>query len=125
MHRVLKSGVALLLVVAILFGVGYWYHTVLAVCDVPLTYRIGTIDPRFNITEGEVRNAVSSAESLWEDGTDRNLFTYDPEGEIVVNFVYDERQASADAQKEFEKTLEKKEGVSDSVRTEYEVLEKK
>jgi archaellum component FlaC len=108
-----------------LLGMGYWYRTVLAVCDVPMTYRIGTIDSRFNIGEGEVRNAISSAESLWEDGTDRNLFTYDPEGEIVVNFVYDERQQSADAQKQYEKTLEKKEGVSDSVRSEYENLVKK
>ncbi len=111
-----------LLTLIFIGSIGYWYQTVLAVCDVPLTYRIGTIDERFAIKEDEVRNAISSAESLWEDGTDRNLFTYDPKGEVVINFVYDDRQAAVDAEKKLEATLQKKETVSDSVRTEYETL---
>ena len=121
----MKYGLSILFVVAIFFGLGYWYQTVLAVCDVPITYRIGDIDARFNLSTEEVRNAVSTAESLWEDGTDRNLFTYDPNGELVVKFVYDERQASTEAQVVLEETLAKKENVSESVRTEYETLVKK
>ncbi len=114
-----------LIVALFLGGVGYWYHTVLAVCDVPVTYRIGSVDERFSIKDDEVRNAISTAESLWEDGTDRNLFTYDPQGEVVIHFVYDDRQAAVDSAKRFETTLEKKETVSDSVRAEYDVLVEK
>ena len=33
-------------------------------------------------------------------GTDRNLFTNEPDGKIVVNFIYDERQARADEEED-------------------------
>jgi vacuolar-type H+-ATPase subunit D/Vma8 len=120
--QVLKNGLSILLMTAILFGGGYWYYTAIAGCNVPISYQIGAVDTRFNITNDEIRNAISSAESIWEDGTDRNLFTYSPNGRLVINFVYDERQALNDAQKEFEVVLEKKEDVSESVKTEYEKL---
>ncbi len=82
------------------------------------------MDERFDISEGEVRNAISSAESLWEDGTDRNLFTYDAEGGLVINFIYDERQQSAEEEEELREVLDEKEGMSDSVKGEYDSLVK-
>ena len=120
--QILKNGVTVLLMTAVLFGGGYWYYTALAGCIVPIGYRIGTVDSRFDISDEEVRNAISSAESMWEDGTDRNLFTADPEGELVINFVYDERQAAAEAQQEFETILDRKENMSETVKSEYENL---
>jgi hypothetical protein len=107
---------------ALLFGGGYWYYTALAICNVPISYRIGSIDERFILTMEEAQNALSGAESLWEDGTDRNLFTQDPQGDLVVHFVYDERQRRADEEELFRATLDQKEGMSDSVRSEYESL---
>ncbi len=117
-----KRGFIITLMVAVLFSGGYWYYTALAGCNVPISYRVGEVDSRFGISDDEVRNAISAAESLWEDGTDRNLFTYDPEGELVIDFVYDERQAQTDAQVEFEEILESKESMSESVKGQYEKL---
>lgn len=118
----MRTSLSILLVVAILFGGGYWYHIVLAVCDVPITYRIGTVDERFKLTEDEIRTALSDAESLWEDGTDRNLMSYDPAGELVVNFVYDERQARTDEETALRAELEREEGMSDGIKSEYTKL---
>jgi len=108
--------------VAILFGGGYWFYVAEAVCDVPISYHIGTIDPRFNISEEEVRNAVSVGESMWEDATGRNLFTYDEKGTLAINFVFDERQEKANEEKKLLEVLEKKEGASETVHTQYETL---
>ncbi len=118
----MRIGYSVMLMVAVLFGGGYWYYTALAVCNVPISYRIGDIDERFRITQDEAQNALSTAESLWEDGTDRNLFSYDPDGDVVVNFVYDDRQRLSDEEKSFRTTLDTKEGMSGTVRSEYEKL---
>lgn len=108
--------------VAVTFGSGYWYYTANAVCDVPVAYRIGNIDPSFSISEDQVRTALSSAESLWEDATGRNLFTYDEEATLLVNFVFDERQEESNAEHELRDELDEKGTVSDSIRSEYTKL---
>ena len=109
----------MLLIVAVLFGTGYWYFEANAVCDVPIAYRIGSIDPRFNLTREEVQAAISTAESLWEDATGRNLFTFDETAKLSINFVFDDRQAEANAEHRLREELENKEGLSDRVREEY------
>lgn len=118
----MRSGFTTLLIIAVLFGTGYWYLVAEAICDVPMTYRIGTIDPRFGISEAEVRNVVSEAESMWEDATGENLFTYDTEGALAINFVFDERQEVANEQEQLEEVLDSKEAMSESVRSEYDTL---
>lgn len=65
-------------------------------CAEPLTYRIGTIDPQFGVTEGEVRAALVDVEILWEED-EHDLLAYDSEeGVVVINFVYDARQEYTD-----------------------------
>ncbi len=118
----MRKTIATVLAVALVFGGGYWYYTAFAGCDVPITYQVGSIDERFSISEDEARTAISTAESLWEDSTGRNLFTYDDDGEVVINFVYDERQERADEEEELREVLEQKEGMSDSVKAQYEKL---
>lgn len=118
----MRASLTTLLLLAVIFGSGYWYYTASAVCDVPIAYRLGTIDPRFEINIDQVRTALSSAESLWEDATGRNLFTYDEENGLPVNFIYDERQQVTDVEHELRNELDEKGGVSDSIRDEYTKL---
>lgn len=61
-------------------------------CDYPLYYSIGTLDSRFNLSLNEAIETIKSAEYLWENSSGRNLFEYSPEGELKINFIYDERQ---------------------------------
>lgn len=107
----------------VLFGSGFYlYSQVEAVCKIPLTYRIGHIDNRFDITFDEARVAIADAESVWEQATGQNLFTYDPEGELVVNFVFDDRQEFALAEVDFREQLNTAEYMNDEIRAAYEAL---
>lgn len=62
-------------------------------CAFPLAWRIVRVDPRFELSTGEVRQAFSEAASLWEQSVGRRLFVHDPESGFPVRLVYDERQA--------------------------------
>lgn len=111
-----------ILMVAVVFAGGYFYKTASAVCDVPLAYRIGVLDPDFELTQDEARSAVSDAESLWEDATGRNLFTYDDEADFTINFIFDSRQEYTEIEHELTHELEEKKYMSEKVREEYEML---
>lgn len=64
--------------------------------DKILTYRIGTVDERFGLSPREISEAVGRAASLWEKAIGYELFHERPHGEIEINLVYDERQATSE-----------------------------
>lgn len=92
---------------------GYVQVTRKGPCEVALRYTIGSIDSRFGIDSEYVKNILEEATHVWENSHGRNLFEYTTEhsptwfdtyvksyfvrGNIVVNFVYDDRQKNADA----------------------------
>ena len=67
-------------------------------CETPLTYRIGTIAPEFALSEAEVRTALAEAQAVWNDASERPLFAYAPDGDVVIHLRHDERQARSQAQ---------------------------
>lgn len=118
-----KNTLIAALILAVLTTSGYsWYQVAYSKCRVPITYRIGEIDERFNITEEEVRAALSDSESLWEDATEKNLFTFKETGEMVINFTYDERQATTEKEHQLADVLDRKAEMSESIRDNYEDL---
>ena len=119
----MRSLFTIFLLVVLFFGVSYWYNGGDSACKIPLMYKIGTIDPRFKISEKEVRNAVSIAESMWEDRTGKNLFTYADTGTLVIDFVFDNRQEKTDTATHLKDTIDTKEGMSEKVRAQYDALQ--
>ena len=61
-------------------------------CTVPITYRIGSIDPRFGISTSTLQQDLSEAAALWNTAAKKKLFALAPQGEITVNLRYDTRQ---------------------------------
>jgi len=118
----MRSGFSILLMSVLLFSGGYFYYVAQAVCPAPLEYAIGKIDPSFDLTLGDARIALSDAESIWEDATGQNLFTYNPDAKFTVNFIYDERQAYTDAEGSFKQKLDQTQSVSDTLNTTYGTL---
>lgn len=90
----------LLVTIAILTAFFLAYQKVPAVrhilsyspCDTLITYKLGSIDPRFGLTTTQVLSDTNSAAAIWNSSIQKNIFSYDPDGEITINFIYDERQ---------------------------------
>lgn len=62
-------------------------------CDTPISYSIGFIDKRFNITTDQLKTDVGNAANIWNKAEAKQLFIYDPSGKLQINMIYDERQA--------------------------------
>lgn len=113
----------LLILVAVLFGSGFWYDRIDTVCRIPVSYYIGDIDARFGTTPEEIKRIAQEAERVWENPLSAELFVFSESGKgIPINLVYDERQQTAEHEAEVRADLESKEGMSETVATQYEKL---
>jgi Matrixin len=63
-----------------------------AACDAPIRLKVGTLDPRFEVSPADLQSAIQQAGDLWGAAAHRRLFAYDPNADLAVNLVYDERQ---------------------------------
>lgn len=95
-------------------------HSDIGACDEPLTYRIGTIDSRFGLSENEVREAMQEAASLWSDATEAPVAYYSEDGGIDVEFVYDDRQKLVMGEMQFREQIESEQNRTDRLQNEYE-----
>lgn len=118
----MRKSFAVLLIVTVLFGGGYFYYIAQAVCKVPITYTLGYIDDRFNLSDEEARLALADAESAWEDATGKNLFSYEADGDLVINFTYDQRQEFVEAENELKDKLDATENISEAIGETYATL---
>lgn len=111
----------LLIVIA---GSGFFVYERISAfgCQVPFSYRIGTIDEDFGITHDKAELAVEGAEAMWEELVGAELFVYDDEADFTVNFVFDTRQQLTNDEHELREILNEKEHVSDAIRDEHNLL---
>lgn len=65
--------------------------------DTRLRYRIGHVDPRFNISPEQLQNLAQQATDIWFLGTQKQFFVYDPNAQLSINLIYDQRQADTEA----------------------------
>jgi hypothetical protein len=90
-----------------------------AVCAVPITYALGTLDEQFGLSQEDALAILGEAEAVWEGPLETELFRYDPDSRFVVNFIYDERQRFSEAEFGFRQRLGTVEQVNDGVRAQY------
>lgn len=83
------------LVTSIAVAGTFWYQSTAHICPAPLTYRLGQLDGHFTITRAEALAKIQEAEKAWEEKTGREIFQYDENGTLVVDFLFDDRQAEA------------------------------
>lgn len=118
----MRTPYAVILIFALMLGGTYWYTQVDAMCSLPLSYRIGTVDERFELSYDEARIALMEAEATWENATGQNLFRYDDEATFTINFVYDDRQALANAEEDLRQRLNETEDLNTAIDQTYAEL---
>lgn len=91
--------------------------------DTRLRYKIGEIDPRFNLTHQQLLELTEQAADIWHLGTNKELFIYDPAAQLTINLVYDERQANSQARTKELDRIEGSKSVIDKERTKLRELE--
>lgn len=74
--------------------------------DSPLHYRIAYLDPRLNISKQKMIEISQEAAAIWEQGTGKRYFVYDPKATFTVNLVFDQRQVRSMKRTENLKNLE-------------------
>lgn len=95
-----------------------------APCTQPITYSIGELDPRFNLSTSTVIEKIEKAGNLWSDSTKKNLFMYDPNGSLKINFIYDKRQSATDKLRELGYTISNDQASYDSLKSKLADLKK-
>lgn len=115
----MRSIFSLSLILTIVFSSAYIYQLAAAVCPIPLSYSIAPIDPRFGVSEALVTEAVEEAEQLWESATGRELFVAEEPADLIISFVYDDRQERVVAEASFREDLDIASQSSEAVGAEY------
>jgi len=102
----------------------------LAPCGNPITYSIGSVDPRFGLSKTALESALKEAEGIWEQPSDKNLFGYveskglpaSRQGVLTIDLVYDSRQAATDKLKTLGIRVESNEASYKTLKTRYDAL---
>ncbi|MFW1953387.1 matrixin family metalloprotease [Acinetobacter beijerinckii] len=74
--------------------------------DHRLRYRIADVDPRFKLSIEQVQEISQQATQIWKDGTGQDYFVYDPNAQLAIRLIYDERQQESEQRREHITQLE-------------------
>jgi hypothetical protein len=109
--------------VILVAGVGYFFYFEKLPCQTPIGYKIGTLDPRFGVTQSQFLQDINQASTIWGSAIDKKLFVYDPNGSLTINLVYDTRQAATQEAQTLTTAIDQTTNVADSVKQQYSALE--
>ena len=64
--------------------------------DTRLRYRIAEVDPRFKLSPEQVQSITQQATQIWKEGTGQDYFVYDPNAQLAIHLIYDQRQSDSE-----------------------------
>jgi len=92
-------------------------------CRQPIAYKIGTIDPRFKVSQADFETDIAKAASLWSSAAHKALFKYDPNGALTINLIYDDRQKLTQQENVLNSNIDAATQVAQSVKDQYKALQ--
>ncbi len=120
-----KQDVWWLLLLVVVAVYVYWYHESHRPCVAPISYKIGTIDPRFGVSQSQFLSDIDQASGIWSTAIDKPLFVYDPRGEVTINLVYDTRQQATQAESKLRTTINEKSQTAAQAKAQYQASQAK
>jgi hypothetical protein len=91
-------------------------------CRETITYRLGKVDERFNLTREEFQTAVNMAAAMWGKPFNRDLFREEPDGAIEINLLYDYRQEATDRLKKLNYKIDRSKSSYEELKSRLENL---
>ncbi|HEX9059987.1 MAG TPA: matrixin family metalloprotease [Clostridia bacterium] len=82
----------LILIVTIVVLIFVSQNISISFCDYPILYKVGTVDTQFNLSNDKFLSDVKKAADIWNKAYGKDIFSYDPNGKLSINLIYDERQ---------------------------------
>jgi len=89
-------------------------------CSQPITYRIGSFDSKFNISQDTLKKAINDAAQIWDNAAGKQLFAYDDKGQMPISLVYDSRQQATDQLKKLNLTVDNTQSSYDQLKKTYQ-----
>ncbi|MFA6428857.1 MAG: matrixin family metalloprotease [Candidatus Buchananbacteria bacterium] len=65
-------------------------------CTKPIAYSLGSVDAKFKISKQDLLKILAQAGKIWSAPAGKQLFTYQTEGALKINLIYDYRQEATD-----------------------------
>lgn len=116
----------LLVVVGALVGFGYLnrdkyqaFFNSMHPCSSPITYKVDTVDPKFNLSRDKFIADVQDAAKVWNGQAGKNLFSFDANGKVSVNLIFDERQTQSNQINTLDNQLNSQKGKLDAQIADY------
>lgn len=88
-------------------------------CGTPIAYSLGIFDSRFGLSKEEFLGVLKESENIWEKEIDKNLFQYDPQGNLKVNLIYDYRQEATSKLKSLGMSVDQSRSTYDELNAKY------
>lgn len=110
----------------IVFCIAYIFFSQKNPCNSPITYKIGTFDKQFGISEQDFLKDVNQGAEVWNKAIGKEVLKYDKQGgEVVINLVYDERQKTTETNAKLQADAIKINTLASTVKKQYQELDLK
>lgn len=92
-------------------------------CTIPVTYRLGSIDPRFGISTSTLQKDLLTASKLWNVAAGKTVVTEDEKnGLVTVSLEYDSRQEMTQRLRKLGVTISSDRSSYDGLKSKYDTL---
>jgi len=119
-HGYITTVNVVLLAIALTVIAWATYRVTRTPCNTSIAYRVGSVDPRFNLPSDQFDTVLGEAAAVWEDTTGYDLFTEQSNAALPVNLVFDDRQAEFLSRKQLASEITDQSGSYDDLRAEFE-----
>jgi hypothetical protein len=89
-------------------------------CDMPVTYQLGSIDPKFGLTRSQASVLLNAAAQKWNTVAGKTVIAADQHnGVVMVDFVYDVRQETTNTLDSIQNTVTGDQSSYEGLKSQY------
>lgn len=92
-------------------------------CTEPLSWKIGSLDPSFEIDKDLLKEIVAEAGNLWSKAVGKELLVYSDSGELEINLIFSDEQKSTNDEQRLSEQISQMRLKYYGYRIEYQKME--